>query len=373
MKLLAWLKKIYLFPFMLMMNIEGQDAAAGAAGDAAGATGADQSGTQGEGADEGAEAQDDDLDPDADPDDEGDADESTDQEAADKLAAEEEAKKGIVQKTLDERVAELAQKEIDKALAKFKEDQDKINKETEERLAAEKKPFVEMTPAQSAQLNADYTAATVRKLELAEQIRLETDPAAQAAAVVELRNVETWIKNTETWYANNEAAKAKWTSENAEREKQTAAAKERVTRLITTADVFRQQMNIPQDAWDAGSVWFANQMKENKILKQEFDDAYRLHGDVACVKFAHDYITKNMGKDAQSALEQKLNAKEKLPPGGGAGAATSTSETVLKGLRGLHAKAQASGEEADFTRFAAAKRKAGITGSIYAKSKAQKA
>lgn len=216
--------------------------------------------------------------------------------------------KGAHQTTLEERAAEIAQKEIQK----FRQEQAEIERQTAERLKAAEKPFVDLTPEQSTKLNSDYMQAVSDKLDLEEKIRLgDRDPAT----ILALRQTEKWIHDTEAWFADNQAKKAEWTKKKGETEQLQAAQREKAQRLETTADVYRQANNIPQDVWDQSSQWFAEQLKTDKVLGLKFADAYRLHGDVGAVEFAHKYCTENMGKKAEADIEQKNTAKQNLAPG----------------------------------------------------------
>jgi len=347
MKMKKLLKLILLFPAMLMLgNLEGLDAAASEDDD----QDADLGGNLGEEGEEGADAPDEETDPDADP-------EEADAEQPDKK--DEEENKGIKQKSFEERLKEIEEKNE----AKIAEAIQKLQQQTTERVEAEKKPFVDLTAAQVDQLNGNYLDIIAHKADLEEAIRAGD---RSMETVTALRAAEKFIHDTETWYADNEAKKAEWTEKQGQSAKLQAEAKERSDRLATAADVFREASNIPQDVWDQASVWFESQLKANKILGLEFADAYRLKGDMGAVKFAHDYCNEHMGKEAEAVLKQKQEAKTKLAPGV-TGSNGKTAEADMKTLRELHAKAQKSGTEEDFLAFTNLKTKLGIKGSMNSK------
>lgn len=314
MNIKKWLKTILLFPAMLMLG--NLDAGAEPVEDPAedlGNQGEENAGTEPD--DQAAEL------------DGEEADESNDSQEA----AEDKPAKGKQphQTTLEERAAQIAQKEIQK----FREEQAEIQRQTEARLKPETKPFIDLSPEQSTQINNDYVAAISRKVELEEAIRLgDREPAT----ITELRRTEKWIHDTESWFADNEAKKSAWAEQQEIFQKQQALAKESADRLSTTAEVFREANKIPQDVWDTSAVWFSMQMETDKVLQLEFQDAYRLHGDVGAVRFAHKYCNENMGKTAEQAISQKTEAKKNLAPG-----VTSTATTADQDVSRLYKEAMA--------------------------------
>lgn len=349
MNVKKWLKTVFLFPAMLMLGVpEGLEAAAGEAETAD----ADQQGEEVEQeAGEGEEGLDTQSEEDASAAEQGAVDaENTDQK-------EDEGKKGIKQKSLEERAAEIAEKKLAEVLTKREQ-------EAQQRLEAEKKPFVELTPEQTATLNTNYVEAVARKAELEELIRIGD---RSQSTIIELRKVEKWINDTEKWYADNEAKKVEWEAKQKESEQERTRLeteqREKAVRLQTASDVFRESKGIPQDAWDQGSQWFFEQLNQDKVLALKFADAYR-RGDVAAVEFAFDYFTEHMGKAEDAALEQKKEAKTKLAP---AVTGSVVPEADMKQLKELHAKAQKSGSEEDYLAFTALKNKLGVRGSIFAK------
>lgn len=354
MNVKKWLKTIFLFPAMLMFAVPGNDGLDVSAGEDD-ALDADQEDDLDE------EYAEDEQDPDAaaGEDEAADADQQGEGEQDKSTEKDEEgqAKQGIKQKTLEERASEIAEKKVSEALAK-------LNLETQERLESEKKPFVELSPAQVDQLNENYVEAVSRRAELEEQIRLgDRSPAT----IAELRKAEQWIQKTEAWYADNEKKKAEWEAGKQDYQKKAAEVQERTQRLETAAEVYRESLNIPQDVWDQSSLWFAEQLKVDKVLSLEFADAYRLKGDIGAVKFAHEYCDKHMGKKEEEALQKRQEAKGKLL-NTNAGQ-NRNQDADLKSLQALHAKAQKSGSEEDYATFLSAKKKAGITGSIYTRRK----
>lgn len=290
-----------------------------------------------------------------------DGEETESQEPED--GSEEQKKKGSHQTTLEERAEQLAEKKVQAALAKFKEEQAEIEKRVNEKLEADKKPYVELSQTDVDRLNANYAAAYERKLELEELFRFESDPGEKSKLLVDLRRTEKWLVDTENWYSANETKKAEYLKTKEQIESDTAHAKEQAQRLETTAEVFRTAHKIPEHVWEASSNWFAEQLKNDPVLQLKFKDAYRLQGDVAAVEFAHNYCQENMGKAAEKAKEQKTEAKNKLSPG--ITGHVTVSNEVMDSLKALHSKAKKSGSEEDFLAFQDAKRKAGITGSIF--------
>lgn len=260
--------------------------------------------------------------------------------------------KGAHQTTLEERAAQIAEKKAAEEIAKFKA-------ETEARLEAEKKPFVDLTPEQAERLNSDYLAASGRKIDLQEEYKLAETDADKARILTEIRKIDKWLGDTENWYAQNEAKKAEWLKGQQQRETQQKESQERAHRLETTAEVFRESKGIPKEVWDTSSLWFAEQLKTDKLLGAKFADAYRLHGDVGAVEFAFNYCNEHMGKKEETAIKEKEEAKKKLSPG-----VTSVVQKVNANpeLKALLTKAQKSGSEEDYLAYVQAKRKAGLKG-----------
>lgn len=239
----------------------------------------------------------------------GEADETTGQETEE--VTEENKDRGAHQKTFDERLKEIEERNE----RRLQETVAKIEREAQERLAAQQKPFAELTQAQIDQLNNNYTDAVARVADLQESIRLgDRSPET----ITELRKVEKWIKDTEDWYADNEQKRQNWEQEQRQKTDQQRLTEERTKRLETTANVYRESQNIPQDVWDASAQWFYDQMTADRLLAAKFQDVYRLHGDVAAVEFAYKHALEHMGKKEKQVIQQKEEAKTKLPPGGGA-------------------------------------------------------
>jgi hypothetical protein len=327
-----WLKIILFFPAMFMLGIP--DVGAEPVTDPA-----EDLDNQGED-DTGAEPDDQAAELDGE-----EADKTTSQET-DEETAEVKKPQEAHQTTLEERANQIAEK----TLAKWREEQAEITRQATARIEADKKPFVDLTPEQSNQINSDYLSAVTRKVELEEAIRLGDH---EADTILALRQTEKWIRDTEAWFSDNESKKAEWTKKQGETTRQQAEAAERAQRLETTANVYREQHKIPADVWETSSQWFSEQLKTDKVLGLRFSDAYRLHGDVGAVEFAHKYCTENMGKTAEDALKQKEKAKLTLAPG-----VTAQGKTTAPDLKALLKAAQKSGSEEDYLAFSAAKRAA---------------
>lgn len=298
---------------------------------------ADQEGNLGEGADEGADAPADEADPDADPEEEGEAEQPTEKEK--------EEAKGPKKKSFEERMLEIEAKNE----AKIAEAISNLNKQTTERIEADKKPFTELNQSDNDRIDSNIADAVAYKLDLEEAIR-GGDRSTQV--ISELAKTEKWITDTKAWRLENEQKRVEWTAKQGETQKQLAEQQERSARLGTAAEVYREAKNIPHDIWDQSSLWFAEQLKTDKVLGLKFADAYRLKGDVGAVEFAHDYCNEHMGKKAEAALVQKKEAKTKLAPG------VTKQGNAPEGpdLKKLLKAAQDSGSEEDFLAYVEAKR-----------------
>jgi hypothetical protein len=302
MTLKRWLKTIYLFPMMMLLGIEPE-----AGADTQTDTAEDQGnpGDDAEGADtqetDSAESQTS----------EADETESQETEEGTEENKDNSQDKGAHQTTLEERAGQIAEKKIAEALEKDRAERQRIETETQERLKAQEKPFIDLTPEQSAKINEDYTSAVAHVAELQELLRLGD---RSTETVLDLRKTEKWIRDTEAWYADNEAKKAAWTKTQGETAARQAAIAEQSQRLEATAEVYREAQKVPQNVWDESSKWFAEQLKTDRLLGEKFADAYR-KGNVDAVDFAYKYCLEHMGKKEAAAIEQKTAAKQNLAPG----------------------------------------------------------
>jgi hypothetical protein len=99
-----------------------------------------------------------------------------------------------------------------------------------------------------------------------------------------------------------------------------------IAALDERAEFFRQQNNIPADVWNEGGNWFAKQCETDGVLGKEFVEIAQYSGPMAAIRFAADYTARNKPKPA-AAVQQKEEAKSKLP--GGTGKPVVTSKTEL--------------------------------------------
>lgn len=106
-----------------------------------------------------------------------------------------------------------------------------------------------------------------------------------------------------------------------------------IAALDERAEFFRQQNNIPSDVWHEGGNWFAAQCESNAVLGKEFVEVAQYSGPMAAIRFAADYTARNKPKP-QAAVQQKEDAKSKLP--GGTGKSVASVKTELSDDMPMH-------------------------------------
>jgi CRISPR/Cas system CMR subunit Cmr4 (Cas7 group RAMP superfamily) len=141
-------------------------------------------------------------------------------------------------------------------------------------------------------------------------------------------------------YKENEKAKQQ-AQEFAERQRMTEQQRMAFAKQVDeTAELFRQRNNIPKEVWDQGAKWFDEQLRSDPVLGREF--AYLLEKNpVEGIRFANDYVNKNMGRSAEEAKKKRDSAKNTNPGGKGDGGKNTATVKSFQQLMNLGSKAVA--------------------------------
>jgi hypothetical protein len=313
---------------------DNQDAAADK--DDAGDT--DLQGNQGEDDDtDGPDSASDEDDQDADLDEgeDEDADESTDQ-------GPDEAGEGNKPKRLsmEERIAEAVDKRVKEVLTAQAEERHQ-----------EVPDFAPPDTVKAVKRNIIKWQAEIKELE--SEIDLEGDDVDDAK-IDELLKKQKTVTQALAALDENEARRVAWenrrTQQAHELDEGTAARK----RLDDTAEVYRKEMKIEEPSWLKMGEWFKNIVTTNELVNREFNDSYRRGGDVAAIRFAHEYTLKHMGQKTKEKSIQREESKNRA-----AGATNASGGKVANvQLEELRKACRADPSQVNFMRLQAAKRKA---------------
>jgi uncharacterized membrane protein len=243
---------------------------------------ADQQGNQGEDADtdDGLDTTsgEEDSDADQDAEDEGEADE-TDQK--------ENEGKGIKKRTLEERVAELAQKEVERVLA------------AREKVAqAEAPDFVSNILPEKVN---EYVTSVEAQID---ELRLE-------GKYTEARKLSRMLDQLDAELEANEAKRLAWEQKQAAKTQHGQTEAQVRKKLDDVAELYRAEMKVDAPTWDKMGKWFESQLPSKPLVVAEFNDILSRQGEVAAIRFAHEYTVKHMGKTAKESTEKKEQSKTK--------------------------------------------------------------
>jgi hypothetical protein len=151
----------------------------------------------------------------------------------------------------------------------------------------------------------------------AEELRLEGKP-------LEAARKEREILRLTDAYEENERLQQEWDEKQKRQKAGVEAEKTFIQRLDQTADFYREQHQIPKETWDAAGNWLAKEFEAKPDLLQEFRERSQT-SPMAAVRWAHEYVEKNMGAPAAESKESKEEGKKALPGGkGGPGGKTQT-------------------------------------------------
>lgn len=270
-----------------------------------------------------------------------DEDEEADADESDQKEDEDKEQKGVKKKSFSERVAEVAQKEVERILA-----------EQAKATASEAPDFAEDEVVNKVKRNIVKSLAKIRELE--SEIDLEGDDA-DPKTVDELLELHKFVDGARKALADNEAKKAAWEKRQGEKKAQTDNGDVMRQELDKAADLYREEMKIDPGTWDKMGKWFEDQISKSKLLVEEFNDIFTRKGKVAAIRFAHEYTVANMGKETKEANQKKETTKTKaaaLAP------TTTGGKGVNEGLKKARAAYEANPSPETFAALKAQQRQA---------------
>jgi hypothetical protein len=217
----------------------------------------------------------------------------------------EEGTKAKGKLTLGDRLAKMKQ-ELQK------EFDDKLEAELQKIKAQEtsvKEPeFATPEVIRAVKMNIIKTRARIRELE--GELELDGDDADPDKAD-EILRLEAYVSNAAGALQADSQAKAEWEKSKAAREQQAESSANVRAELDKAADLYRAEMKIDATTWDKMGAWFEQQINSKPLLVEEFNDVFNKHGKVAAIRFAHKYTVKNMGQKTKQAHEAKETNKTK--------------------------------------------------------------
>lgn len=238
------------------------------------------------------------------------------------------------QKTLEERVQELAEKRIAEVETKLTA---KLEAVTQAK-AEEKPNFYEID---FDAVNEHFRAT----MEQIEELKLE-------GKYFHAAKLDDGLADMVAQLRQNEAKKAQYIQKMNERshnEQQSA----QINQHIAEASVLvAKEHNIPPEVWKAAEDFFIAERRAKPLLDAQYREKVMLQGPVAALLWAKEYVEKNMGKKEQALIDKKETAKTTVAPG-----KTSTGQVVGNAnLAELREKAK-SGNADDLARYMAEKSK----------------
>lgn len=241
------------------------------------------------------------------------------------------------QTTLEERVQQL----VEKRLAAM-----------ESKLAKEEPPPY-APPEAIERLQGMITGAVLRENQILSELNLEEDPHEQAKLATELRQIRKWLPQAEDALEKDFALRQEWEKKQYQTAEQQAFIDRQNARMNEAQELYRREMNIPENIWTAARDFFQNERQAHPLLNQQYLQRWERGGEIAALEFAKEYCEKNMGKRQEQAIQQREDAKNLI-----AGGKTSTGEVVGNPeLEALREKAS-SGHPEDMANYSAAKAKA---------------
>jgi len=242
-----------------------------------------------------------------------------------------EGKKGVKQKTWEERQAEIEARVLERL--------------RQEQQAATAGTQLDFIPNIDRAKVDEYIAEVENKID---ELRLEGNYS-------EARKLSRSLDQLEADIEANEARKAAYIqSQESSSKLKEQAERERIA-LNNTADAYRIEHQIDEATWKKMGDWFEEQVKASPILQQEFNEIYERRGRVGAIRFAHEYVVQKLGNQARVTTEKREQSKSKT-------AALTTASTSARpnspDLKKARAEFAANPTPEAFARFQEAKRRA---------------
>lgn len=200
--------------------------------------------------------------------------------------------RGKHQTTLEERAVQLAEK-------RFAEMQARFEQELHAKQINEKLPFI---PVDMQKVNAH----------LADMFAHIEDAKLQGDLVTAL-DLEDQVRELRASLKENESKRKEWESQRTRQQQEQEFQQARFKRIDESAEFYRTQRNIPQEAWDAAGRWISEQFQKDPILGKHFAELIDRQGEMAAFKWAEEYCNANMGAGAKADKAAKDAAKQSLP------------------------------------------------------------
>ena len=247
--------------------------------------------------------------------------------------------KGTHQKTLEERVQELAAKQVSEVETKLMSKLEEVTRAK----AAEKPDFYDVD---MAKVN-EHFATTMAQIEALKV-------AGDYLGAMELQD---GLNDTRKELRANEERKSAFIQRTQAQSQNEQFVAQMQTKLHEAGELVKKEHNILPEVWEKSVAFFDAAMQKSPLLQRQYDEKVMTQGPVAAILFAKEYVEKNMGKKEQELIDKKEAAKQTLPPG-----KTSTGEnTGSADLAALKSKAQASGNAEDLAKYMSAKNSAAAT------------
>lgn len=205
--------------------------------------------------------------------------------------------RGAHQKTLEERAAEIAEK-------KFQE----LEARLQERMKAQTPDFD--PPEVEAMVQSNIVAATVRMRAIESEMEISSgdiDPALTQ----EYWQIKRWIAAAENALNENQKKRGEWEKKQKESSQQSAIIARVNAEIVEASPLVAQGLNISPEAWATGEKWFIEQRRANPLLDAEYRERCIRDGAFRGLKWAAEYVQREMGKKAEAAKQQKESGKDK--------------------------------------------------------------
>ena len=229
----------------------------------------------------------------------GEETESTESETED-TGTEKNKDRGEHQKTLEERVLELAEK---KAAEKVAE----IEKLRAEKEAAERPPFRELD---HAAINREMNKSYAREQEILNEIAIDPDEV-DPALTNELRAIRIWRQQVETELEANEKAKAEFLKKQQEQRQQSEYWQQQNARIQDTIKIIQEKEGASDEMVAAIRNKWSDMAKADPLLQRQFDEGILAGRHTETVIWARKLAQAALSEAATKTIEKKESGKEK--------------------------------------------------------------
>lgn len=221
---------------------------------------------------------------------------------------------GSKKQTAEERKAQL-QKEIQDLANQRRALKDELQKELLDKIQEEVSKKEAEVPNY---VEIDWEKVNVHVAAELEAIdNLKFDGRA-AEALLKQRQLQKLYDQIE----ENEKAKNTWKQQQAEKQAQQETTKQINSAIAQAADLVRSAMSVSEDDWKLGEQWFLEQRKVDALLDTQYREMVYNQGPTHALKWAYDYVTKNMGQQAKQEKVKREEGKKKVVGGNTTGVAT---------------------------------------------------